>query len=61
MSIDAQVPTLSIVPATCWGGTEHTLRELCLSNCRQGCKVHVCTYCRKRFVLHNPSYGCRIR
>jgi hypothetical protein len=57
MSVD--IPTRTAVPATCWGNTEHTLQTVCLSNCDKGCHVYVCTYCKKRFVIHNPMYGCR--
>lgn len=56
---DAHVPTRAAVPATCWGGAEHTLQVVCLSNCDKGCNVHVCICCKKRFVLHNIMYGCR--
>jgi len=44
---------------TCWGGTEHTFREYTMSVCESGCKVYECEYCKRRQVLHNPSYGCR--
>ena len=57
--MSVEIPTRVAVPATCWGSTEHTLKELCLSNCTYGCKVTVCTYCKRRFVLHNRMYGCR--
>lgn len=47
-----------MVPETCWGGTEHSMSEVRLSDCAQGCNVYRCSYCKQEYVLHNIMYHC---